>query len=143
VKAGEQYWAQQVEIQQRAAEAWTAFAAGRRDEALRGLRDAADLEDSTDKSAISPGPLAPAREQLGEMLLAMDRPADALREFEAVMKKEPNRFRATYFAARAADAEGAKDKALDYYRAVVKVAGTAGDGNRRPELREARQKAGR
>jgi hypothetical protein len=140
--AGDEYWAQQVEIQQRSAKAWAAFAAGQHDTALRALREVAALEDSTDKAAVTPGPLAPAREQLGEMLLAMDRPADALREFEAVMKKEPNRFRATYFAARAAEAAGLKDAAEQHYRAIVRIA-AAGDSDDRPELREARQKAGR
>jgi tetratricopeptide (TPR) repeat protein len=141
VKAGEEYWAQQVEIQQRSARAWAAFAAGRHDEAVGGLRAAADLEDSTDKSAISPGPLAPARELLGEMLLEVKRPADALKELEAVMKKEPNRFRATYLAARAAEQAGDALKARQYYREVVQIAAGA-EAGARPELREARQKAG-
>jgi tetratricopeptide (TPR) repeat protein len=141
VKAGEDYWAQQVEIQQRAARAWATFAAGRHDDAVRELRAAADLEDSTDKSAITPGPLAPARELLGEMLLELKRPADALKELEAVMKKEPNRFRATYFAARAAEQAGDAAKARQFYRDVVRIAEGAEAGVR-PELGEARQKAG-
>jgi tetratricopeptide (TPR) repeat protein len=141
VKSGEEYWAQQVEIQQRAARAWTAYAAGRHDAAVQELRAAADLEDSTDKSAISPGPLAPARELLGEMLLELKRPAEALKELEAVMKKEPNRFRATYFAARAAEQAGDAAKARQYYREVVRIAEGAEPGAR-PELREAREKAG-
>jgi tetratricopeptide (TPR) repeat protein len=142
VKAGEDYWAGQVEIQQQSARAWAAFAAGRRDEAVQLLRRAADMEDATDKSAISPGPLAPARELLGEMLLELNRPAEALRELEAVMKKEPNRFRATYFAARAAEQAGDRATAKRYYSEVVRIAEGADEAGR-PELREARQRAAR
>ena len=69
----------------------------------RKLKAAADAEDPTDKSAVSPGPLAPARELLGYMLLEAGRTKEALVAFEATMKKEPNRFRGTYGAARAAE----------------------------------------
>jgi tetratricopeptide (TPR) repeat protein len=137
---GDAYWAQQVEIQQKSAEAWAAFAAGRRDEAVTALRAAADLEDTTDKSAVSPGPLAPSRELLGEMLLELGRPADALKELEAVMTKEPNRFRATYFAGRAAEQAGEPAKAKKYYGEVARIAATTGPASR-AELREALKKA--
>ena len=96
---GEVYWAGQAEIQRRSASAWLALAEGRKDEALAEMRDAAALEDGTEKSAVTPGPLAPARELVGEMLLQMNRPAEALEEFEATLKKEPNRFRALVGAA--------------------------------------------
>jgi hypothetical protein len=79
------YWAEQVDIQRRVAEAWVAFAEGRRDEGIAALRAAADAEDATDKSAVSPGPLAPARELLGEMLLEAGRPAEALAAFDATI----------------------------------------------------------
>jgi hypothetical protein len=130
------YWAQQVDIQHRVALAWIAFADGRRDEALSAMRQAADIEDSTDKAAISPGPLAPAREMLGEMLLEMKRPAEALKEFEAVMKKEPNRFRTLAQGARAASAAGNKESARKYYAALVTMC-PKGDATR-GELTEAR-----
>ena len=131
------YWAEQVDIQRQVSAAWLTFAEGRQAEALSALRKAADAEDATDKSAISPGPLAPARELLGEMLLAMDRPADALGELEAVMQKEPNRFRATVHAARAASRAGDDAKARTYYAALVEI-GETGDTPGRPELEEAR-----
>ena len=89
-----------MDIQQRIASAWIALAQGRQNEAVTMLREAADMEDLTDKSAISPGPIKPARELLGEMLLELKRPAEALKEFEATMAKEPNRFRGVYGAAR-------------------------------------------
>ena len=94
VDAREPYWADQVDIQRKAAEAWTLWAEGKKSEGIALLREAAAQEDKTDKSAVTPGPLAPAREQLGEMLLEGNDAAGALAEFEATMKKEPNRFRA-------------------------------------------------
>jgi tetratricopeptide (TPR) repeat protein len=139
VEKKDDYWAQQVDIQHRAATAWIAFAEGRKDEAIRAMREAADIEDSTDKAAISPGPLAPAREMLGEMLLEMNRPADALKEFEAVMKKEPNRFRTLYQGAAAASAAGQKDVARKYYASLVEMC-PKGDAARK-ELQAAKAAA--
>src|SRR6185503_8840930 len=92
-QSGEAYWAEQVEIQRRGATAWLAFAQGHGDEALIEMRDAAAREDATDKSAVTPGPLAPARELLADLLVELGRPADALTEYQATLKKEPNRFR--------------------------------------------------
>jgi len=134
------YWTEQVRIQSEVASAWIAFAEGRKEAAVDQLRAAAAAEDASDKAAISPGPLAPAREQLGEMLFEMARPADALKEFEAVMKKEPNRFRATYFAAKAAAATGNTAAARKYFAALVSIT-KAGDKPGRPELEEARKAA--
>ena len=87
--AKDPYWTEQVRIQREVAAAWVAYA--KHQDARDQLRKAADAEDATDKAAVSPGPLAPAREQLGEMLLELKEAAAALTEFEAVMKKEPNR----------------------------------------------------
>ena len=86
------------------------------------LRAAAAAEDATDKSAVSPGPLAPARELLGYMLLEAERPAEALVEFEATMKKEPNRFRGLYGGARAAEAAGQRARAITLYKQLLQVA---------------------
>jgi tetratricopeptide (TPR) repeat protein len=131
-------WAEKTRIQYEIASAWVAFADRRQNEALEQLRKAADAEDATDKSAISPGPLAPARELLGEMLLAMNRPADALKEFEATLKKEPNRFRATYYAAKSSALSGNNLKAQQHYRRLVEMCAT-GDAPGRGELEEARK----
>jgi len=140
VKAKEAYWSEQVAIQQRVATAWIALAEGRSDEALTTLREAADREDATEKAAVTPGPIKPARELLGEMLMELKRPADALVEFEATIKKEPNRFRATYGAARAAQAAGNREKARTYFAALVDICPRA-DAPGRPELQEARSAA--
>jgi hypothetical protein len=135
LNAKDDYWALQVEIQHRIARAWIASAEGRRDEALALLRETAAMEDGTDKSAVSPGPLAPAREMLGDMLLEMKRPADALTELEAVMKKEPNRFRTLYLAAKAASSVGDATRVRNYSRQLVEMC-AKGDAADRPELAE-------
>jgi tetratricopeptide (TPR) repeat protein len=119
-----------------AAMAWIADAEGRRDEALALMRRAAEIEAGTEKHVITPGPLAPAREQLAEMLLAADRPADALEEFEAVQQVEPNRFRALAGAGRAAELASELAAAKRYYGQVVEI--TASADSARPEIEAAR-----
>jgi len=135
------YWAEQVDIQRQVAGAWQTFAQGRRDEGISQLAAAADTEDATDKAAVTPGPIAPARELLGYMLLDAGRPADALAAFEATMKKEPNRFRGAYGAARAAELAGDRAKAQTYYTQLLEIAREA-DASR-PELVAARGFVGR
>jgi hypothetical protein len=88
---GEAYWAEQVAIQQLAAQAWLDLAEKRETEALGLMREAAAREDATEKSAVTPGPLAPARELLGDMLMELNRPGEATAEYRATLKKEPNR----------------------------------------------------
>jgi hypothetical protein len=133
------YWAGQLDIQRRIAEAWVAFAEGRRDAAIQALQEAADAEDATDKSAVSPGPLAPARELVGEMMLDAGKPKEALAAFEATMKKEPNRFRGIAGAMRAAEAMGDRAAASTYARQLLAVV-TAPDSTR-PDLERARRLA--
>jgi tetratricopeptide (TPR) repeat protein len=130
------YWAEQVDIQHRAAAAWIAYAEGRREEALTLMRSAVEREANTEKHVITPGPLAPAREQLAEMLLAADRPAEALKEFEAVQQVEPNRFRALAGAGRAAELAGELAAAKRYYGQVIEI--TASADTSRPEIEVAR-----
>jgi len=137
-QAKEGYWAEQTEIQRRSASAWLAFAERREADALAEMRAAATLEDSTEKTAVTPGPLAPARELLGEMLLELKEPAQARKEFEATLKKEPNRFRAVYGAARAASRMGDHVAARRYYDQLLKICERA-DKPGRPELADARQ----
>ena len=139
-KANDAYWSGQVDIQRRIAAAWVAQAEKREKDALGALREAADLEDATDKSAVSPGPLKPARELLGEMLMDLKRPADALKEFESTMKKEPNRFASLLGGARAAQAAGDRQKARSYYARLVEIC-KRGDKPGRPELQEAQKGA--
>ena len=140
--AGENYWALQVEIQQREVEAWARMAEGNKDEALRQMESAATLEDGTEKTAITPGPIAPARELLGEMLLVANRPEAALADFQAALKQEPGRFRALYGAAKAAQLSGRAEESRKYYAELLKAC-ERGDRPRRSELLEAEKALGR
>ena len=119
--ANEPYWARQVEIQALAVAAWSALAMGAKEEALRQMESAAEMEDRTEKSVITPGPLSPARELMGEMLLDMNEPARALEQFEATLKKEPRRFNSLYGAAHAAQLSGSRDTSQRYFRELLRV----------------------
>jgi predicted Zn-dependent protease len=130
------YWATEVEVQRSGAAAWTAYAKGNRDEALALMRSTADLEDKSEKREGPPARLVPARELLGEMLLEMKRPAEALKEFEASEKHDPNRFRGIYGAAQAAAESGDNAKAKRYFARLVEM---AGKGDPRPELEQAKK----
>lgn len=137
-RTGENYWALQVEIQELAVRAWAALAEGEKERALRQMKSAAELEDGTEKSAVTPGPLAPARELLGEMLLEMKEPAQALEQFDAVLTKEPERFRALHGAARAAQLSGNSQASQRYFGELLKVCVHA-DKPGRVELVEAQR----
>jgi hypothetical protein len=136
LSANEPYWARQVEIQAIAVGAWSALAAGKNKDALRQMRSAAELEDGTEKSAVTPGPLSPARELLGEMLLKMNEPIKALQQFEATLKREPRRFRALYGAAHAAQLSGRRDTSQKYFRELLRVCAHS-DQPARSELQDA------
>jgi tetratricopeptide (TPR) repeat protein len=138
LKANENYWAAQVEIQELEVGAWGALATGKKEEALRQIKLAAELEDGTEKSAVTPGPLAPARELLGDILLEVNEPAQASEEFEATLKKEPGRFRALYGAAHAAQLSGKRDASQRYFRELLKVCEHA-DKPGRAEILEAQR----
>lgn len=138
--AKDAYWPSIVDIQRQVATAWVLNAQGKHDEALAAMRAAADAEDKTEKHPVTPGPLAPARELYGAMLLERGQAAEALAAYEATMKKEPNRLNAFIGAAKAAEAAGDKEKARGYYRKAVALAdGVTTD---RPDVLAARQKAG-
>ena len=137
-KANERYWAQQVEIQATAVSAWSALAVGKNEEALRQMELAADMEDGTERSVVTPGPLSPARELLGEMLLEMNKPTKALVQFEATLKKEPRRFRSLYGAAHAAQLSGSRDLSQNYFGELLTVCAHS-DKPGRPEIKEARE----
>src|SRR5438552_3317016 len=136
VTAKQTYWAEQVNIQQHAAAAWAARAEGKNDEALKLMRATADLEDATEKHPVTPAPVVRARELLGELLLDVNQPAQALVEFEASAKREPNRFNGLFGAARAAELSGDVAKAKTLYAKLVAMCDRA-DGER-PELRHAK-----
>jgi tetratricopeptide (TPR) repeat protein len=135
VAAKQDYWAGQVEIQSREVDAWIALAEGRNEEALALMREAVALEAATEKHPVTPGPIAPAHELLGEMLLALEQPAAALAEFESSLATEPNRFRSLYGAARAAELAGETEKARSVYEELIALSGNA--ASERTELADA------
>jgi tetratricopeptide (TPR) repeat protein len=141
VDARNTYWANEVDVQRKAAGAWILLGEGNPDEAVRLMRSAADLEDRNEKHIVTPGRIVPARELLGEMLLQLNRPEAALKEFEASQAREPNRFRNYLGSAKAAELAGDKAKAAGYYRKLVEL-GKGGDSDR-PELADARRLASR
>ena len=140
VDAGNVYWAREVEIQQRAVAGWIAFARKNVDDALKLMREAADLEDRNEKHIVTPGRILPARELLGDMLYEAGQPALAVKEYEASQQREPNRFRGYYGAARAAEAAGDRDKAAMYYGKLLTLANSA--DTERPELARAKAYVG-
>lgn len=130
------YWAGQTDFQIKTVNAWIALAEKRNDAAVQLMRAAAEAEEASDKHPVTPGNVAPSRELLGEMLLALKQPKDALAEFERSLKRDPNRFRGIYGAARAAEASGNREAAKDYYAKLQAL--SADRDTERPELAEAK-----
>jgi len=137
-KANQGYWAEQVEIQVLAAQAWLALGQVNKEEALKLMRAAADLEDSTEKHVSMENRLYPMRELLGDMLREQGQPAAALKEYEVSMKNAANRLRGFYGAAKAAEASGDKQKAAGYFNKLAHLT-RKGDGDR-AEIRESKQR---
>lgn len=135
------YWADQIEIQSEVVGGLASLVDGRVDESLRTLRQAAAREDATEKHVVTPGPIIPAREVLANALLDLDRPAEALVEYEAVLKREPNRLRATLGAARAAERQGDAAKARLHATKVLELTESA--DSVRPEVLHAKRLLGR
>lgn len=134
--AGNAYWAREVDIQQHTVAAWITFARKQPDEAIRQMREAADMEDRNEKHIISPGRILPARELLADMLLEAGQPAAALKEYEASQQREPNRFRGFAGAGRAAEAANERAKAVAQYGKLLAMTATADTA--RPSLAHAK-----
>jgi len=129
VAAGDPYWAEQVGIQEMAASAWIAQAENNSSQAILLMRNAADLEDRSEKHIAMENRLSPMRELLGELLLEARKPSDALREFERSLRVVPNRFRSLAGAGQAAAESGKKKSAESYYRQLLSlVADGVADG---------------
>jgi hypothetical protein len=134
-EAKDAYWSNQVDIQYQIATAWLLNGQGKHDEALAAMKAAADAEDKTEKSPVTPGPLAPARELYGDMLLERGNAKEALAAYQATMAKEPNRFNGFVGAAESALVLGDKATAKVDYEKLLAMA----DGNSdRPALAAAR-----
>jgi tetratricopeptide (TPR) repeat protein len=135
-RANQSYWAEQVEIQVLGASAWIAQAKGQRDEALKFMRAAADLEDGSEKHVAMENRLYPMRELLGDLLMAQQQPVQALKEYETANESTPNRLRGLYGAAKAAEGARQQDKARTYFSKLVDL--TKDADTERPEIREAK-----
>jgi tetratricopeptide (TPR) repeat protein len=135
-KLNNTYWSKQVEVQRQEVAAWMAAQGGIGTKAVDLMAAAAELEESMDKNAVTPGAIMPAREMLGQLLLEQKRPQQALEAFEAVLKVAPRRFNALYGAASAADATGNAAVAHRYFQELIDTA----VGEERPEIGTARKK---
>lgn len=131
----------QIEVQRRAASGWFAWLEGRNEEAVQLLRSAADFEDASEKDPVTPGPIVPARELLGELLLELSHPTEAEREFLASLKVSPNRARGIFGAARAAELSGDTNTAKELYTKFLAL--WNGADNNKPELKIAQAYLGK
>ncbi len=134
-------WAVQATIQRLAAQAWLARASGRNDEATRLASAAADLDDVTDKHPVTPGAVLPARELEADLLLELGKPAEALKAYEASLRRAPGRARSLFGAARAAELAGDQAAARRWYQRLLEVT-AKGDGTR-PEVEVAKKAVAR
>lgn len=114
------YWINQIEIQKKVVKAWELYAQNEVEKSLETLIAAADLEDATEKSPVTPGQLLPAREMLGDLLLEMNKPKEALKQYELTLEKNPNRLNALFGAGKSAELIGDKEKAAFYFTALLK-----------------------
>ena len=130
------YWATEVEVMRLASTSWVSLAQKKNNEALETMRQAADIEDKSEKNIVTPGRLLPTRELLGDMLMELNRPAEALKEYEASQQREPNRYRGLYGAGEAAAQSGDSEKARQYFSKLIEMAGS---GDIRPEIEKARR----
>ena len=114
------YWIGQIEIQKKVVKAWELFAQNEMEKSLVMMIAAADLEDATEKNPVTPGQLLPAREMLGDLLLEMNKPKEAFKQYELTFEKNPNRLNALYGAGKSAELIGDKEKAVFYFTALLK-----------------------
>lgn len=135
------YWIDQIDIQAEAIDGLALLAAGQQEQGVAALRKVAAREDATEKHVVTPGPLVPARELLARTLLDSGDSAGALKEFEAVLNREPNRYRAVLGAAMAAEKSGDRVRAAAHYARLVELAPAADPA--RTELASAKRFLGR
>jgi tetratricopeptide (TPR) repeat protein len=134
--ADQSYWADRTEEQMLAVSSWVALKEGDHDRALKLMRGAADSEDGSLKHVAMENRLFPFRELLAELLLEAGQPAAALNEYETALRQTPNRFRAFWGAARAADGAGDRQKSTEYFGKLMELARNA--DTERQEIRQAK-----
>ena len=137
VKREDNYMATQVLIMVKAADAWIKFLEGNNEEALALMRTSAELEYNTEKQPITPGEVLSAQELLGDLLMKLDKPAEALDAYELNLRIRPNRFNGIYGAAIAAKQSGVTEKAEIYFKALITL--TENSSSDRQEIKEAKE----
>ncbi|MCZ6703147.1 MAG: hypothetical protein O6940_08910, partial [Ignavibacteria bacterium] len=137
VNKEDKYRSDQVMIQVRASQAWIYYAKGKNDEAIALMQEAVELEEKTGKHPITPGEVLPASELLGDLLLAINKPSEALKAYEMNLKRSPGRFNGIYGAAIAAKGTGDEKKAIKYFEMLLKL--TENTNSDRPEIEEAKK----
>lgn len=133
---GEDYWAIHVDVRRKTIQAWLAHAEGESDRALELMREAAERESSVGKHPITPSEVLPAQELLGDLLMEMDRPEEALEAYQAALEISPKRLRSLYGAGRAAEEAGQPDVAESFYATLSEM--TEGAESDRPYVTLAR-----
>ena len=131
------YWAGQVAVQRLAAGAWLEAAMGDTAEAVRHAAQAADREDGTQKHPVTPGPVLPARELEGDLLLLLGKPADAAKAYAVTLALSPKRARSLFGLAQAAELAGDLATARATYPEFLHLMAKADGG--RPEIAIARR----
>lgn len=127
----------QVEIQIKTGQAWLNFIKGDKENGLVLMQEAVEIEEKTSIHPITPGDVLPAIELLGDMLLALGRPEDALIAYEENLKKHPERFNGVYGAAIAAKQSGNQEKANYYFKQLIEL--SKNSNSTRPEIEEAKK----
>jgi len=120
-----QYWIAQIEIQKTVVKAWQIYAEKNMEKAKEMMFLAAELEDATEKNPVTPGQLLPVREMLGDLLLEIGQPDEALLQYELSLKNSPNRFNSLYGAGRSAELIGDKNKATKYFTTLLEISGSS------------------
>jgi tetratricopeptide (TPR) repeat protein len=134
-KAGEELFARNIGVLRLELSAWIAHVEGQREASVALMREAAELEASTPKHAVTPGPTLPALELLGDLLMEQEQPAEALAAYQRELELYPRRFNGLLGAARAALLLGEASVARTFYQELLEV---ADGGTRQPALEEAR-----
>jgi len=134
--AKDTYWANQVEVQRLGAAGILAHVQGDDTKAVELVRAAADLDGTMDKDPVTPSSVLPARELLADLLLELNQPGAALKEYKEMLRTDPNRFRSILGEARAAKQSGDTAAAHDAYQKLVALSKPT--GSERPELAEAK-----
>lgn len=115
------YWVTQIEIQITTLKALQYYAQNEKEKALETMKIAAELEDATEKSPVTPGHLLPVREMYGDLLLEMNNPKEALQHYQMSLEKNPNRFNSLYGAGKSAELIGDMNTAKKYFSDLLKL----------------------